>query len=86
MLGALKNSGIELEVKDLGITTHVVPGFQGNDVKIKECTVHGLHMREVKKKSKRGIRTMATRSPCKRLTDCANRASLLTVRLVVVAF
>ena len=33
MLGALKNSGIELEVIDVGIITHVVPGFQGNDVR-----------------------------------------------------
>ena len=51
MLGALKISGIELEVIDLGIITHVVPEFQGDDVKIKKCacSVHALRMLQVNK-------------------------------------
>ena len=72
VLEAWKKSGIELEVKGLGIITHVV-------LRNKEMTsgsVYALRMREVKKNSKTGVRTMAIRSVCKRLTDCANRASV----------
>ena len=39
--------------------------------------VYALRMREVNMNSKREIRAMATRSTCKRLTDCANRLVLL---------
>ena len=49
---------------------------------------HALRMREVKNNSKREIRTTATLSACKRLTDCANRTSLVpygkTFDLIVI--
>ena len=52
--------------------------------------IHALRMREIKKKrSKKVIRTVATRSACKRLADCANRTlwvNLGEIIFVVVLF
>ena len=73
----MKNSGIELEVIDLGIMTHVVPGKLIQEKEVRMLRSRNAHAQK-KKKSKRKARTTAARAPCKRLTDCANRASLST--------
>ena len=74
----MKTSGINLEVIDLGIINHVVPGklIQGKEVRM--LRPRNAHAQKNEKTSKREARTTAARSPCKRLTDCANRASLST--------
>ena len=76
VLGALKNSGIELDVIDLGIITHVVPR-KNNDVTITKCEGPSTHCACAKwnKKRKR-----------KRRADCANRTSWWNHRFVVVLF
>ena len=71
MLEALANSGIELEVIDLGIITHVVLRNKEMTSRYRRRTAHAQR----KRKSKRQFRTMATRSACNRLTDCASLAS-----------
>ena len=87
VLGALKNSGIELDVIDLGIITHVVPR-KNNDVTITKCEGPSTHCAcaKWKKKCKMEIRTVATRSARKRRADCANRTSWWNHRFVVVLF
>ena len=87
MLRALRNSEIELEVIDLGIKTHVVPGLMTSgrrSVHLRSRTAHA----QSKKRSKRQIRTVNTRSACERLIDCASRGSWLNygeiIEIVVV--
>ena len=71
---SIKNSGIELEVIDLGIITHVVlrkMTSRWRSCMLRPRTAHAPG----KKKSKRENRTEPTSSTAKRLTDCANCAS-----------